>query len=189
VFFMTKDLITQRNREHWEEERAAYWSPYVAGAGIGITLLLAYWFLGTGLGASGALARLAAYFWHGIASGHVGASAYFGQWFTPGAGHVLSYYLIFMAAGIFAGGLISALGSGRIEPMIERGPQMHARGRLILAFAGGMLVGFASRLARGCTSGQALSGTALLLTGSVVFLVCLFIGGYATALLVRREWL
>jgi hypothetical protein len=51
-----------------------------------------------------------------------------------------------------------------------------------------VIVGFASRLAQGCTSGQALSGGALLLTGSMVFMLCLFAGGYATAWFVRRQW-
>jgi len=46
----------------------------------------------------------------------------------------------------------------------------------------------AARLSLGCTSGQALSGTALLLTGSFVFLICIFAGGYATARLFRRQW-
>ena len=91
--------------------------------------------------------------------------------------------------GIFLGGILSALGSRRIQPMVERGPRISAKNRLILAFAGGILVGFASRLARGCTSGQGLTGTALLFTGSVLFLVCMFLGAYAAAVLVRREWL
>jgi hypothetical protein len=34
-----------------------------------------------------------------------------------------------------------------------------------LGASGGVIVGFASRLAQGCTSGQALSGGALLLMG------------------------
>ena len=33
-----------------------YWSPYLAGFGLGLTLLLAFWVLGTGLGASAGLA-------------------------------------------------------------------------------------------------------------------------------------
>lgn len=185
---MNKDLELDMNADTPAEKQESYWSPYVAGAGIGITLLLSYWFLGTGLGASGGLARVAAWLWHGIARGHVATSAYFGEWFTPGSPHVLAYYLVFMLLGIFVGGFISALGSGRVQPMVERGPHISARNRLILALAGGVLAGFASRLARGCTSGQALTGTALLLTGSVVFLACMFIGGYATAILVRREW-
>jgi hypothetical protein len=51
-----------------------------------------------------------------------------------------------------------------------------------------VLAGFASRLAQGCTSGQALSGSALLLSGSLVFLLCVFAGGYAAAWFVRRQW-
>ena len=43
-------------------------------------------------------------------------------------------------------------------------------------------------MANGCTSGQALTGTALLLTGSFVFLIFVFVGGYATAFFVRRQW-
>jgi hypothetical protein len=50
------------------------------------------------------------------------------------------------------------------------------------------LVGYASRLASGCTSGQALSGGALLLTGSLIFMMCVFAGGYAAAYFFRRQW-
>jgi hypothetical protein len=90
---------------------------------------------------------------------------------------------------VFIGGLLSALGSRRIRPGVERGPRISAGVRLALALLGGVLVGFASRLARGCTSGQALTGTAMLFTGSVIFLVCIFAGAYLAGVLVRREWL
>ena len=129
-------------------------SPYYAGFGLGVTLLLAYWFLGTGLGASGGLARFSAWIWHGVFPNHVERSAYFGSWFREGGTHVLLYYLVFMVIGVFVGGLLSALGAARIQPMIERGPQISAKNRLWFALAGGVLVGFAGRLARGCTSGQ-----------------------------------
>jgi uncharacterized membrane protein YedE/YeeE len=94
-----------------------------------------------------------------------------------------------MAAGVLAGGFLSALGSGRVAPQVERGPRTSPPTRLLFALLGGVLVGFASRLARGCTSGQALTGTAMLFTGSVIFLLCVFAGAYAAAYLVRREWL
>lgn len=171
------------------EVRGPTWSPYFAGLGVGVTLLLAYWFLGTGLGASGGVARFAAWAWHGLFPHHVEGSAYFGKWFQESGGQVLHYYLVFMVIGVFAGGLLSALGSGRIRPMIERGPRISARNRLLLALAGGVLVGFASRFARGCTSGQGLTGAALLFRGSLVFLACVFIGGYAVAYFARREWI
>jgi hypothetical protein len=164
------------------------WSPYLAGVGLGVTLLLSFWILGAGLGTCGAIARLAAWLAHLVAPAHVAASGYFGRWFAPGAGHVLRCYLVFMAAGVAAGGLISAVKNGRLAPMVERGPRISQRHRLWLALAGGILVGFAGRLARGCIAGQALTGTALLFTGSAVFLICVFAGGCAAVYFVRRQW-
>lgn len=166
-----------------------YVSPYLAGFGLGLTLLASFWLLGAGLGASGGMARCAAWLEHLVLPGHVESSGYFGRWFGEGASHVLKYYLVFMGLGVFVGGWMSARRAGRIRSMVESGPRVSPRGRLLLALAGGVLAGFASRLARGCTSGQALSGTAMLFTGSVVFLVCLFAGAYAAAFFVRREWL
>ena len=166
-----------------------YWSPYLAGFCLGLTLLFSYWLLGTGLGASGGLVRISAWLQHLAAPLHVESSPYFGRWFGDGTSHVLAYYLVFMTIGVFLGGLFSAIRSGRVSPSIERGPRISAQTRLLLALFGGILVGFASRLARGCTSGQALTGTAMLFTGSVIFLACMFLGAYITGLLVRREWL
>ena len=42
--------------------------------------------------------------------------------------------------------------------------------------------------ARGCTSGQALTGGAVLSLGSWVFMMAVFTGGYIVAPLVRRQW-
>jgi hypothetical protein len=50
-------------------------------------------------------------------------------------------------------------------------------------------MGLGAALARGCTSGLALSGGALLSLGSWVFMLALFAGGYAAAWFVRREWI
>lgn len=159
-------------------------NPYLAGMFLGLTLLASYLILGAGLGASGAFARLGAWMEHAVLPARAEASAYFGPWFPS----PLSYYLVFMALGVFAGGLISALSGGRVRFMVERGPTSSRLRRIILALAGGVLAGFASRLAMGCTSGQALSGGALLLTGSFVFMGCLFATGYLTAWAFRRQW-
>lgn len=171
------------------EVRGPTWSPYFAGFGLGITLLIAYWFLGTGPDVSGGVVRFAAWIWHGLVPGHVEGSAYFGKWFQEGDPHIFNYYLVFIAIGIFLGGLLSALGSERIQPMIERGARISWKGRLWFALGGGVLVGFAGGLARGCILGQGLTGTALLFTGGMVFLASLFIGGYVAAYFVRREWI
>lgn len=159
-------------------------NPYLAGMFLGLTLLASYLILGAGLGASGGFARFGAWLEHHILPGRTEASAYFGPWFPA----PLSYYLVFMVLGVFAGGLLSALSGGRLRFMIERGPTASRLVRLLLALAGGVLAGFAARLAQGCTSGQGLSGGALLFTGSFVFLGCLFATGYLTAWAFRRQW-
>ena len=50
------------------------------------------------------------------------------------------------------------------------------------------MMGFAARLARGCTSGQALTGGAVLSLGSWVFMFAVFAGGYMLAPFIRRMW-
>jgi hypothetical protein len=49
-------------------------------------------------------------------------------------------------------------------------------------------MGFATRVARGCTSGQALTGGAMLSVGSWLFMIAVFAGAYAAAGLVKRQW-
>jgi hypothetical protein len=61
--------------------------------------------------------------------------------------------------------------------------------RLALAFAGGMLAAIGAKIALGCTSGQALSGAAVLNAGSLVFMGAVFASGYLVAFLFRKEWL
>jgi hypothetical protein len=121
-----------------------------------------------------------------VAPGFIEENSYFGAWFEGGS--PLAYYLVFMTVGVFFGGLLSAWTAQRIQPSVERGPRISTGGRLILAIAGGVVVGFASRIAMGCTSGQALSGGALLLTGSWAFMLAMFAGAYGIAWFVRKEW-
>ncbi|MCA9319511.1 MAG: YeeE/YedE family protein [Planctomycetes bacterium] len=168
-------------------ESEPVWNPYLAGVGLGLTLLLSFVVLGTGLGASGAIARGSAALAHVVAPTAVEQNGDTGPWFQDGA--PLAYYLVTMAVGVLLGGLLSAWAARRLQPQVERGPRASASLRLGLALGGGALVGFSARLAAGCTSGQALTGGALLLTGSWAFMLSLFVGGYAAAWFVRKEWL
>ncbi|MBN1930797.1 MAG: YeeE/YedE family protein [Desulfobacterales bacterium] len=166
------------------ENKSYFSNPYLAGVMLGITLLSSFLILGAGLGASSGLARIAAFLEGILLPMHTFSSEYFGKW-----GHnPLNYYLVYMFFGIFLGGFFSAILSNRIKFEMEKGKIASNSLRIIFALCGGILVGFASRLARGCTSGQALTGGALLLTGSIVFLICIFAGGYAAAYFVRRQW-
>jgi uncharacterized protein len=161
-----------------------YSNPYLVGVLLGVTLLASYLILGAGLGASAGIARVGALCESILAPARTLASQYFGAY----GEEPLRYYLVFMLAGVFCGGLLSALLADRCSLLVERGSRCSSFKRLSLALVGGIIVGFASRLANGCTSGQALSGSALLLTGSLLFLVSVFAGGYLTAWFVRRQW-
>jgi len=161
-----------------------YSNPYISGIFLGLTLLASFLILGAGLGASSGLARIGASIEGFVFPAHTAASEYFGKWGTS----PMNYYLVHMLVGAFLGGLFSALYHARISIQVEKGKKSTVKQRLIMAGVGGVLVGFSSRLAAGCTSGQALTGGALLLTGSLVFLCCVFAGGYAAAYWVRRQW-
>lgn len=163
-----------------------YWNPYVAGVGLGLTLLVSFVALGVGLGASGSTARIAASAAHAVAPHAVESNGYLGPWFENGT--PLANYLVFMTIGTFLGGLASALFARRVAKDVERGSAITVRGRMLFAIVGGLLAGFAARMAGGCTSGQALTGSALLLGGSWAFMMAVFAGGFLVAPLVRREW-
>jgi len=175
-------MTTEIDSAHGEPQ--PYANPYLVGVLLGLVLLASFVILGAGLGASGGIAHIGAALSMSVSPSHTLSSEYFGKWGSA----PLDYYLVFMFAGTFVGALFSALLANRARIQVERGTAFSLSRRLGYALAGGVLVGFASRLARGCTSGQALSGGALLLSGSLVFMVCLFVSGYAAAWFVRRQW-
>ncbi len=95
---------------------------------------------------------------------------------------------MFEILGVTLGGLVSAVLARRFRPGIDRGPRIGDRTRLLYAFGGGTIMGIGAKLARGCTSGQALTGGALLSVGSWLFIVGAFAAGYLAAPLFRRQW-
>src|SRR5512142_2234315 len=163
-----------------------FWNPYLAGAALGLVLLSSYVVMGKGIGASGASYRF------GVAAEQVVAPVHVAS--APGLkgavqhGSPLDDWLVFEVLGVALGGLVGAYTSGRLSRETLRGAGVSTARRLAFAFAGGAVMGVAARFARGCTSGQALSGGALLSAGSWAFMMCVFAGGYAVAWAVRREW-
>jgi hypothetical protein len=164
------------------------WSPYAAGFGLGLVLLAAFVVAGQGLGASGAMTRVAAFCSAAVAPEATRSNAYLGRYFADGA-NPLSDWLVFEVLGVAVGGLVSAAFAGRIARRIERGPRTTNAARIVMALVGGAVVGFATRLAMGCTSGQALSGGAMLSVGSWIFMMSVFAGGYGAAWFFRKEWI
>jgi len=170
--------------EHKEEK---FWSPYKAGIMLGLVLLASFLLLGKGLGASGGAARLGAFALHAVAPEHVEANPYLAGMFTGGK-NPLDHFLVFLGIGVFLGGIVSSFAAGRLRPRVVRGPRIGIPGRLALAMLGGTIMGMAARMARGCTSGQAMSGGAMMSVGAWVFMLAIFVGGYAMAYFVRRQW-
>ena len=165
-----------------------YWPPYLAGLGLGIVLLLSYMLAGQGLGSSGAFARLEYFILHLFAPETLESHPYIGKYFSDGA-NPLNNFLVFLVIGVFSGGFISGILAGRFRKSVDKGPRISVKGRFMFAFIGGVLMGFAARMARGCTSGQALSGGATLALGSWAFMMCVFAGGFGAAYFIRRQWL
>ncbi len=164
-----------------------FWNPYWAGIALGLVLLASYVIMSHGLGASGAAKRLGEAALETVAPQHVAESAYFSAGATSGKSR-FDNWLIFEVLGVFIGGFVSASMAGRFKSGVVKGPRISVKNRLIFAFAGGTIMGVAARMARGCTSGQALSGGALLSAGSWMFMLAVFAGGYAMAAVVRRKW-
>jgi len=170
-------------------EPAPYMNPYLAGIGLGLVLLSAFVIMGRGLGASGAFNSLLAWFIDLVAPAHARANEVYAGYLQNGIGHPLKSWLVFEVIGVAMGGLLSGVLAHRVRRTVEKGPRISSRSRLLLAFTGGALMGVGAKLARGCTSGQALSGGALLSLGAWSFMLMVFVGAYATAWFVRRQWL
>lgn len=164
------------------------WPPVPAGILIGISMTLTFVLAGRGIGASGAMTRLVAWVQHGIAPAATEQSAYFGKYFANGA-NPLNDYVVFLLVGLMIGAFVAAWLSGELRLEVLRGPNITSANRLILAASGGVLTGFAARLARGCTSGQGLVGGAEISVGSWAFLMCIFVGGWMVAWFVRKQWI
>jgi uncharacterized membrane protein YedE/YeeE len=163
-----------------------FWNPYLAGVVLGLVLLGSFLMLGKGLGASGGVNRVAVAAMETVAPAHVETNAYMARLTRDGS--PLHSYYVFEIFGVFLGGAVSAFAAGRAKQQVIRGPRVDVPQRLAYALVGGIIMGIAARLARGCTSGQALTGGALLSVGSWIFMLSVFAGGYALAYFLRRQW-
>lgn len=172
--------------EH-KKEALRYINPYVGGVLLGIVLFLSYFLTSSGLGASGAINRIQVFFVDLFASQHVNQVGYFAN-LAGGDANPLDSGAVLMLLGTFLGGLLSGLVHKRLKLETRKGPHVTNKTRWLMAFTGGVIMGYGARFARGCTSGQALSGGAVLSVGSWAFMFSVFIGGYAVAYFVRKMW-
>lgn len=165
-----------------------YWNSYLSGIGLGIVLLLAYVIMGRGLGASGAFSSLVTVGVQTIAPEHAKTNEFYSEYIGDGSKSPLKDWLVFEVIGVMAGGLLSGALAGRIKLSTDKGPNITSGKRYMFALMGGIIMGIGAKLARGCTSGQALTGGAVLNLGSWAFMFAVFAGGYALAYFMRRQW-
>ncbi len=168
--------------------QTSYWPPYLAGFGLGITLLLTFVIMGQGLGASGGFTRYLVAILSRIAPNYVHSNAYWSNYLQPGQSPLIDF-LVFELIGAAIGGFVSGWLAHRTRFTVDKGSRISATTRYALALGGGILTGLGARLARGCTSGLALSGGAVLSVGAFAFMLSVFAAGFAGAYVLRRFWL
>jgi uncharacterized membrane protein YedE/YeeE len=167
-------------------EKNNFWSPYVSGIGLGLTLLAAFYVMGKGLGASSAFSIASAVATQEINPEYAGGLKYFSRYFSGGS--PLKDWIVFEILGLFIGAITAALLSRNFKLKMDKPAHMSGWVRLFTALTGGMLLGFAARLARGCTSGVALTGGAQLAVAGWVFVISMFVTGFVLAAVFRRMW-
>lgn len=171
----------------FQREARSYFNPYIGGVFLGLVLFLSYMLTGSGLGASGGVARYVAFLEDLVAPEHTDqVPSHIAM--AGGDRNPLDNWIIFVTVGALVGGFVSGTINGRTKWETNKGPNISNRTRWAFAFLGGMFFVYGARLARGCTSGQALSGGATLATGSWLVMFAIFGGAYALAYFVRRLW-
>jgi hypothetical protein len=167
------------------------WSPYVAGALLGIVGILSVWISDSLLGASGAFENLA-----GMAGDRIAPAKfdnlYFNYIMPPGI-----TWGVYLLVGMFFGGMLGAATSGTLKWGKKSafnsdeqwksifGEQVWKR--WVLAFIGAIILEYAAGIAGGCTSGLAISGGMLLAPAAFLFIGGMFASGIVTALVIYRR--
>ncbi|MCU0408727.1 MAG: YeeE/YedE family protein [Bacteroidales bacterium] len=168
--------------------KKAYMNPYYAGILLGLVLLAAMALSGRGLGASGGLKYCMVSVVGAADRAHADASPFYSKYFDDG-NKPIKNWLTVEIFGILLGGFISGLASGRLGFRIEKSPSISNSRRLLFAFLGGMFFVYGAQLARGCTSGAALSGMAVLSVAGFVTMIAIFGSAYLFAWFFRKNWI
>ncbi len=176
-------------------KKTKYLNPYVGGVLLGLVLLVANYVSGRGLGASGALKSTIVAGVKTVAPSHYENTEFYQDYqkkkesFGKGEQSPLKDWLVLEMLGVLVGGFLSGAVAGRLKLKVEHSPRITSRRRLLFALAGGILFGFGSQLGRGCTSGSALSGMAVLSLGGFITMAGIFGTAFAFAYFFRKNWI
>jgi uncharacterized membrane protein YedE/YeeE len=157
-------------------ETHAFWPWWQGGAAVGAITLLLLWLGNQRLGISTGFENLCAL---ALRTPHLRRAEVTGsaRWRLP------------FLAGLVLGGVLAALATGSLVPSLAV-PMLDARFalapgvKLAWMFAGGLLIGFGTRLSNGCTSGHGIFGLANLERGSLEATLAFLAAGMLTTFLV-----
>jgi len=161
------------------------WSPYVVGAAIGVLSWFTLLVSRHPLGCSTSFARSAGMIERIFRGSRVDEKPYYRE-VRP---EVDWQWLLVI--GMVIGAFLAARSSGDLAAIWVPTRWAAAFGnaplpRLLAALAGGILLGFGSRWADGCTSGHGISGAMQLAVSSWISACCFFSGGILAAWFLYR---
>jgi len=166
-----------------------YMNPYLAGLLLGLVLLGTIYVTGRGLGASGAIKSVTLSSVNLLAPEHAAGTPFIKTYTAEHPNGPRQDWLVYEVIGVIIGAFLSGILSNRVGIKLERGPQITNTTRIIAAIIGGSLFGLGSQLGRGCTSGAALSGMAVMSFGGIITMLAIFGSGYTFAFFFRKLWL
>lgn len=173
----------------WEEnKRHVYWNPYFGGFMLGLLIILTFYITGRGVGATGGTKSAVVATVETVAPEYAHRSHYYEKYYDEGS-NPMNNWLMFETIGILAGAFLSGALSGRARFRVQHPPQISSKKRLMWAAIGGLLFGIGSQFARGCTSGAALSGSAVLSLGGFITMISIFGTAYLAAYFFRKLWI
>ncbi len=167
--------------------RRKSWSPYLAGALLGLLYVVSVAFSGVVIGASGAFENLAGLVAKVIAPA-LANNTYFRFVMPPG----ISWEVV-MLLGVIVGAFVSAKLSGSFRWSRLPDPQWRAVfgqsvwKRWLVAFVGGIILEYGAGIAGGCTSGLAVGGGLFLAPAAFIFMGGMFASGIPTAMIMYRR--
>jgi uncharacterized membrane protein YedE/YeeE len=180
------------NPEQTQVSSSKGWSPYLAGALVGLLAIVSVYlttiYMGksTYLGASTTFVRAAGLAVQAVDPSYVAQNVYYAK------EKVVVDWQFFMVIGIFFGALLSSKmdGSFKLEslpPLWKKQFGSSVPKRSVYAFIGGIVAMIGARLADGCPSGHGLSGMMQLSVSSFVALAMFFGFGVIVANFMYRK--
>ncbi|MBM3469084.1 MAG: lipocalin [Alphaproteobacteria bacterium] len=162
--------------------RRKAWSPYFAGIIIGSLQIPVFIYMKSSLGTSSSFGAVACFF------NSLWSSSSQSQTCLPTFKPLLQIGIV---VGIFLGAYISSTLSNTrrssispVWPILLNSQSVFKR--FMLAFLGGFFLLFGARIANGCTSGNGISGLALLSIGSYVVITSMFVSGMIVSFFYKK---